>query len=153
MDILLANGARGVDLHVSAGDLLLDDSLLTAVVVSLFSDRQAEPGDELPARETDRRGWWADATLPDGDRIGSRLWLLAREKQLGSVLARAQEYAEEALAWLVRDGRAASVSVAASNPARGLLFLDVRVSLPDGAAATWGIRYDTTSETYSLEAA
>lgn len=154
-DILLAFGALGTDLQLAGGDLLTDDSLLTAVIISLFTNRLAEPGDELPAGETDRQGWWADTTLPalktggGKDRIGSRLWLLKREKQLPSVLARAQEYAEEALAWLVSEGHVLAVSVAATAPARGVLHLDVRLTLRQGDQ-TWKLTYDAASETYQL---
>ncbi|MBU1229562.1 MAG: phage GP46 family protein [Proteobacteria bacterium] len=152
-DILLAFGALGMDLQLAGGDLMADDSLLTAVVISLFTNRLAEPGDELPAGETDRQGWWADATLPGlkagKDRIGSRLWLLKREKQLPSVLARAREYAEEALAWLVTEGHVLAVSVAASNPARGVLLLEVRLTLRKGEQS-WKLKYDAENETYQL---
>ncbi|MHC1701808.1 MAG: phage GP46 family protein [Humidesulfovibrio sp.] len=149
-DILLAFGALGTDLHLAGGDLMGDDSLLTAVVISLFTNRLAEPGDELPAGETDRQGWWADTTLPGGkDRIGSRLWLLKREKQLPSVLARAREYAEEALAWLVTEGHVLAVTVTATAPARGVLLLDVRLTRRQGDQA-WKLKYDAATETYQL---
>ncbi|QGY39317.1 hypothetical protein GM415_04010 [Pseudodesulfovibrio cashew] len=55
----------------SGGDLRVDDDRLatvsdleTAVVISLFSDHLADHDEELPARETDRRGWCLDHTLP-----------------------------------------------------------------------------------------
>ena len=154
-DILLAFGALGMDLQLAGGDLMADDSLLTAVVISLFTNRLAEPGDELPAGETDRQGWWADTTLPalktggGKDRIGSRLWLLRREKQLPSVLARAKEYAEESLAWLVSEGHVLAVSVAATNPARGVLLITVSLTRRQGDLA-WKLQYDATNETYQL---
>ncbi|WP_324606427.1 phage GP46 family protein [Xenorhabdus nematophila] len=68
-----------------------------------FTDRRALDSDELPAGAgTDRRGWWGDTF--NTRSIGSRLWLLAREKQLSAVLHRAKAYADEALAWLIDDG-------------------------------------------------
>lgn len=154
-DILLAFGALGTDLQLADGDLMSDDSLLTAVVISLFTNRLAEPGDELPAGETDRQGWWADSTLPPlktgggKDRIGSRLWLLKREKQLPSVLARVKEYAEEALAWLVSEGHVLAVTVTATAPARGIWLLDVRLTRREGDQA-WKLKYDAANETYQL---
>lgn len=100
------------DWQIDAPDLDSDNGLQTAVIVSLFTDRRAEPDDELPDGSSDRRGWWADA-YPDieGDRIGSRLWLLAREKDMQSVVNRAREYTEEALAWLVDQGIALRIEV------------------------------------------
>jgi phage gp46-like protein len=125
----------GADLSVESLDLVKDDGLKTAVILSLFIDRRAEDDDELPDNTGDRRGWWADA-YPDvvGDQYGSRLWLLSREKQVPSVLARAKEYAEEALSWMVEDGIAESVLVTAEWVRRGMLGLLVQITKPDAAA-------------------
>lgn len=89
-----------------------DDGLETAVIVSLFTDRVAESGD-AGVVATARRGWWGDAFAESRDRIGSRLWLLAREKRTPAVLGRAELYAREALQWLVDDGVARGVTVVA----------------------------------------
>ena len=40
-----------------AGDLLTAPPMVTAVYVSLFTDRRAGPDDKLLPGETDRRGW------------------------------------------------------------------------------------------------
>ncbi len=96
------------------GALQADDGLQTAVTLSLFTDRLADVGDELPGAQTNRRGWWGDALASEpGDLIGSRLWLLARSKEQPGVLRRAQEYAQEALQWLLDDGVARAVDVQA----------------------------------------
>lgn len=135
MDAALVWKELGADLSVEALGLLVDDGLETAVILSLFCDRRAEPDDVLPDNSGDRRGWWADAyPAALGDKWGSRLWLLAREKQLPSVLARAKEYAEEALAWMVEDGIAASVEVTAEVVKTGTLGLLVVITKPDAAA-------------------
>ncbi len=94
--------------------LAVDDGLYTAVAISLFTDRLADAGDALPASQGNRRGWWGDVLAPEaGDLIGSRLWLLAREKEQPNVLRRAKEYAAEALQWLLDDGVARAVDVQA----------------------------------------
>lgn len=59
--------------------------------------------------------------------------MLTREKQLASVLAKAAEYAEEALAWLVTDGAAKGVTVTPSIPQQGVLGLLVQIERPDGS--------------------
>lgn len=149
-DVLLAFGALGTDLQLAGGDLLTDDGLLSAVIISLFTNRLADPGDELPAGEPERQGWWADATLPGGkDRIGSKLWLLRREKQLPTVVARAQEYAQEALAWIVDEGRANAVEVIADVPAQGVLRISVRLSMAAGDQTVAAL-YDYQHNTYRL---
>lgn len=105
-----------------------DDGIETAVIISLFTDRLAEADDVLPDNSGQRRGWWGDS-FPDieGDRIGSRLWLLAREKQMPSVLERARAYAKEALAWMVEDGVARGVEVEAEFQGIGTIALGVTI--------------------------
>ncbi len=92
------------DLRVTANDLEKDEGIETAIMLSLFIDRRAEDTDILPEGETDRRGWWADAfPVVEGDKIGSRLWLLKRSKQTPDVLDRADEYVRESLQWMIED--------------------------------------------------
>lgn len=127
--------AAAADLSMLGADLQTDDGLRTAIIISLFTDRRAEPDDVLPQDGGDPRGWWGDslADVP-GDQMGSRLWLLAREKQLTSVVTRARQYALEALAWLIADGVASSVDVLAEISAPGVLGIRVQVSRPAGPA-------------------
>lgn len=122
---------HGADYALDALGLTEDDGLETAVIISLFTDRRANADDTIPDGSNDRRGWWADAFNDVvNDKIGSRLWLLSREKQLSAVLVRAREYAMEALQWLVDDGVAQAVDVVASNPKPGVLGLWVSVYRP-----------------------
>lgn len=121
------------DLTLAGGDLLLDGGLKSAVIVSLFSDRRAEPDDRLPEGGGDRRGWWGDVQARDArGRIGSRLWLLAREKRTPETVARAREYAEEALAWLVQDRVARRVVVETSVTPEGWLAWRIEIERPEG---------------------
>ncbi len=109
-DIALIWDGVAADVAVIANDLALDEGLETAVELSLFTDRRADEGDSLPDGETNRRGWWADDPL---DRIGSRLWLLDRAKETAEVLERAEQYAREALQWLIDDLVATKIDVTA----------------------------------------
>ena len=86
-----------------------DDPLIQAVLISLFSWRRSNEDDgvEIPYRQ----GWWGDTFADSGDRIGSKLWLLRREKLTREVIARAKDYAEESLRWMVEDAVAKSVVV------------------------------------------
>ena len=126
------------DLVVSGPSLDNDDGLETAVVISLFTDRRANEGDPLPDGVVQRRGWWGDshATVP-ADQIGSRLWLLCREKQLPSVLARAREYAREALEWMIEDGVARAVNVTAEIVSNGVLGLGIEIVRSDKPVARY----------------
>lgn len=126
----------GGDLALDGFDLATDDGLETAVILSLFTDAPAGADDPLPEGETDRRGWWADAYPPvAGDVIGSRLWLLSREKQLPAALNRAREYAATALAWLVTDGAAQRVDIDAEAVRAGVLGLAIAIHRPDNNVA------------------
>ena len=132
--------AHGYDNETMTGDLALadgllaaDDSLHTAVLHSLFTYARAEG----------RHGWWGELLgSAANDRYGSKLWLLRREKQTEETRLRAREYAEEALAWLVTDGIASSVVVAASYPRRGVLFLEVTITLTSSASEVFKFTYN-----------
>jgi phage gp46-like protein len=90
-------------------DGTLDDTqaLATAVIVALGTDRLADISDILPDPDsTDRRGWWGDLDAEqiwDGWEIGSRLWLLQRDKivgpeaQQGATVVRVEQYIREAI--------------------------------------------------------
>ncbi len=131
-DIELKWQLNGADIVINNADIGMDNSLGTAVIISLFTDRRALDSDTLPTGAgTDKRGWWGDTfnTRP----IGSRLWLLSREKQLSEVLHRAKAYADEALVWLTADGHAKNVEVIATAPEKGFLLLTVMLTLFDGS--------------------
>lgn len=138
-DILLQwQNQLGVgDITTVGADLGIDPTgLETAVLMSLFTDRRVED-DDLPPGEFDRRGWWGDALSETGDEIGSHLWLLSREKQLPSVLVRAEGYAQESLAWMVTDGVVRETEVMAEWVADGFLAIRVQLRLPDRSAAEY----------------
>lgn len=118
------------DFAVVDGDLVLDGGLESSVVISLMTDKRAEVYDELPdAKSTDRRGWWGD-TLSNNEKIGSKLWLLFREKQMRQVMLRAHDYATAALNWMLQDKVAESVKVSVSNPDLYNIRIDVDITEP-----------------------
>lgn len=118
-----------IDMALTVGDIVEDDGLETAVLISLFSDARAtEDMIEAIDRDGDLRGWWAD--LEGADRTGSKLWTIRRAKQLQSVLARARGYASESLQWLIDDRVADRVDVETSYPSRGWMRLDISIYRP-----------------------
>jgi phage gp46-like protein len=111
------------------GDLASGRDLETSVIISLFTDRLAHLDDRLPdPQDGDRRGWWADWDADEGE-IGSRLWLVSREKETEEVRVRVEDYCREALAWILEDDVADTVEVSAVwNPqAPGRLDVDVTI--------------------------
>jgi phage gp46-like protein len=108
------------------------EPLVRAVMISLFTWRRANADDDLPGDL--KMGWWGDnfSTLSN-DRIGSRLWLLGRAKLTTETIAKAREYAQEALQWLVDDGIAARVVVETERQGLYTLALACRVFKSDGS--------------------
>lgn len=136
MDGRLIYDGKRIDLALDGAALAVGEDLKTAVLISLFTDRRAEDDDPIPetrpGESGDRRGWWGDDTLPVGnDRIGSRLWLLYREKQTTATLNRAREYVQEALAWLVEDGVASRVNVAVEWLRTGVMAIQADIERPE----------------------
>ncbi len=141
MDLKLSWGPAGSDLVVEKGDLAADRGLVTAVLLSLYSDALAPEESALPLLEQDRRGYWAEAA---GDPYGSLLWLLMREKATAESAARAQDYARAALSWLERQGIAKTVEAQAEYRSGGVLFLDVKITR--GTARRWASLWDAVLE-------
>lgn len=110
--------ARGVaDMSMIDSDIASDAGMQTAVILSLFTDQRAKDDDVPPSGDpNDRRGWWGDEfAAVQGDLIGSRLWLLDRSKLTNNTARLADEYATEALAWMVQDSVVSTVDVAVTT--------------------------------------
>jgi len=117
---------------------LATEGLRTAVIISLFSDRRADDGSTVPAGDGDLRGWWGDAfSSTQGDRIGSRLWLLDRSTITANLSQRAQEYAKEALAWMLEDNVASKIDVSAAVVGRDRLDLTIEITQPQGDSVSF----------------
>jgi phage gp46-like protein len=123
-DYAIANGALASGLDVQ-----------TSVLISLFTDRLADPDDAIPDAPpsglADRRGWWGD----DDPKyiIGSRLWLLERVKGPADVAQRAEDYAREALQWMLDDGVVANFDIQAAWVPQNQLMLQVVAYRTDGS--------------------
>lgn len=124
------NVTRG-DYEILGADLRRGADLQTAVILSLFSDRQALVDDPILDGSGDRRGWWADD--PNAGRlIGSRLWLLERAKRTQETLNRAQAYIVEALQWLVDDLVVFRFDIAVEWAAQHTLEANITAMREDG---------------------
>jgi phage gp46-like protein len=111
-------------------DNLIDETeaFATAVMVALGTNRRANDDDILPnaPEDSDRRGWWADTNADviwQGWPIGSRLWLLEREKitdntaSQGSTIARIDSYIREALQPFTDNRMASRIDVTVTREA------------------------------------
>lgn len=94
------------------GDLVIDETPITPVLLSVGLDRRAAPDDPLPEGRTQflvqsgidaRRGSAVDALDPYGDRIGSRLWLLDRAKETETTRLLFSSWLTECLEWAKRE--------------------------------------------------
>lgn len=137
-----------IDLERSATGLAREDGLRSAVLISLFTDRRAEPDDVLPDAPPQksilpahRRGWCGDALAEvRGDLYGSRLWLLKRAKQTEETRLRAIFYIKEALQWMIDDAIVSAVDVQAEwHGMDGRMNVDVNLIFLDGAVFSMSV--------------
>lgn len=130
-----------IDITQDGHDLLSGRTLDSAIIMSLFTNRRADDGDRLPDYEYSKMGWWSDTY--NNEQIGSRLWLLHREKCTKETLNRAIEYCKESLAWLTEDGVAKSVKLEVEYDATrlGQMNIGVQVQRPDNTLETYRYGY------------
>ncbi|CNE86916.1 phage GP46 family protein [Yersinia mollaretii] len=114
------------DWRTGHGGLLDGDDLHTAILLSLFTDGLARVDDAIDG--DDRRGWWGDTGA--ASPIGSRLWLLRRQKLTSQVAIKAEDYAAQALAWLTEDGVVAAISTRAERVYPNTLRLVITYQQP-----------------------
>lgn len=114
--------ARRCDLALGDdGDLVIDETPITPILLSVGLDRRAEPDDELPQGRTrfltpatfsERRGSAGDALDPKGKRAGSRIWLLDRAKETEATRLLFEHWLAECLEWAeVETGVPAEIEV------------------------------------------
>jgi phage gp46-like protein len=144
------------DIVFDGVDLVTDDTLRPALILSLFTNRRADADDVVPADDptnpggADRGGWWGDwyspamlAQLkaiaandnlrPPVERMGSKLWLV------GSVLggdaeriAFAKRAVEQAVQWVIDAGIATAMNVDVALPGDGVLAIAIQAVRPSG---------------------
>ena len=142
MDLGLSLIDGSFDLEIKNGDVVRDDGLETAVTISLFTDRRVTE-EEKPYLANSKRGYWGDLFSEiDGDKMGSRLWTLEREKRTTEVLRRAEDYTREALQWLIDDGVVLSISAIASYDNNKFINIDVKIIKPLGNESRYKILWD-----------
>lgn len=136
-DIQLRLTEHGIDFALDQGDLAVDNGLETAVLISLFSDRESDDSNAIDTHS----GWWGDLTLDHhNDHIGSELWTLSRETLTPRTVIRAKAIVEDALQWLIDDAVADKVTViVAISPQKQL---DIRIVVERQGANALHLRFD-----------
>lgn len=112
------------------------DELREAIVISLHTDRRADPSD-LPDGIRNR-GWWGSSVDDEADPIGSLLWAVQARGLTQGAAPAYEQAARDALSWLVEDGVAARVDVSAERIAGGVaLSVTVHRSAGDKAPKSY----------------
>jgi phage gp46-like protein len=143
------DNANGTGDFVMVGpSLQLGNDLETACLISLFTDAQADPDDNLPEAflAGDPRGWWADtylatedptlAVIPN-DRTGSKLWQVTLRPRNQDTLNWAQNIASLALQWMIIDGVATAVNVTAQFIGQAGIGLIITITEPTGQSSIY----------------
>lgn len=140
-DALLIWNDFGADINIQNGDIVSDNGLATAVLVSLFTDSRSPSEKLLPPGETELRGWWGDI---GDEKTGSLLWLINREKVIPEVAERAREYCETALRWLREQDIAETVTIDAQlvRPSG----LQISIKLERGSASRYSYLWEAVKE-------
>lgn len=103
------NANQRGDWAMAGPDLATGNDLITAVLVSLFTDQVAAADDVIPDGGDDPRGWWGDAL--DDRPIGSKLWLYYRNKADDRTPGQVKDAIRAALQWMIDDGAVARITV------------------------------------------
>lgn len=136
---------QGAKMSFENNDVVADYSLLTSVIISLFTDAKASIDDELPdPRDLDLRGWWGNSTNPlrPSDQVGSKLWLLERSKATKETLNKAEQYTRDALQWIIDEGIAKRTDIVVENQrseisGTNILGIHVAIIRPDDITETF----------------
>ena len=145
--------------------LVMEATMHTAVIHSLFTDARAGNDDKLPMNQTDRRGWLGAFYVPkNGTKAvtdyGSRLWIIynshasSEGEGTDNVLEFARFAAYESLLWLVDEGIVDTVVV--TSEWRGALgtLLALNVQMFKGNVnkpiynALWGTTLERTQQSH-----
>lgn len=130
-DALLRIRDHRADLVVENGDVVLDEGLATAVLISLFSDMRT-PEELVEEGVINRHGFWAEATR---DPWGSLLYTNYRGKADARTAESDREAASDALRWLIDERILQAVNVEVEVQAGERIA--VRIGLVRGSATRW----------------
>jgi len=102
------NGYFDIDFATN-GDFILTEGLDTALDMSILEQRRADASEVV--RPELRRGWWGNTLNDLAFEIGSKLWLLSQARKTQSTLNSAEDYAQNALEWMLADDLVDDINV------------------------------------------
>jgi phage gp46-like protein len=133
------------------GTLDETQALATAVCIALGTNSLADEDDPLPDPDsTDRQGWWGDLDAEEiwgAWPIGSKLWLMKREKiegpnaQRGATVARVKSYIVQALQPFIDNRICSRVTVDVTRSSQMDDRIDSLVTIYRGPLPAIELRY------------
>lgn len=128
-----------IDIELTATGFSEDNTLETAVLISIFSNQRCAEEEKI---SDSRQGWWGDLFSDfEGDRLGSKLYLLDRAKATEGLSDRAATYIQKALAWMIEDNVANEVRAEATFKDQTLL-INVEIDRYDGKNQKYAVRWN-----------
>lgn len=138
------------DIKFNGVDLVAATNLITAAVISVFTDGRSRADDVIP----NSRGWSGDSLKLEGEtNIGSRVWLLTQRKIDQTLVNDLEEFAFDSLEHLINAGVALSVVAVATiiNRRKGLVNLDVDIEDPNGELQKFKYVWDQLRQRFTGE--
>lgn len=128
-DALLTRPFNGLfDFSIGTnGDVEQADFFDTAILVSIYEEKRATSSEiALPEQ---RRGWIGNESTQDFER-GSKIWLYEQQKLTREVMNNIIGAANDALAWMIDQGFAISVTSDVKLQ-EGEVFLNIQLQRPE----------------------
>lgn len=105
------------------GDIAHDNSLDTAIILSLFDEVRADESEVAPAEF--RRGWLGNEINQDDFEQGSKLWEFEQARITGSMLSDLGDVVRISLEHFVTDGLASSIDVKSPYLNNGRIMTEI----------------------------
>lgn len=126
-DVRLYQTPDGGEIEVTAGQVVMDDELTTAVYLSLFGGEETDSG----ADGDKPKEWWGNKLATDAaEKLRSETqYLLAKIPVTSGNLRRFQDAAQRDLAWIVTAAVATAVAVRVVIPRANNLRFEVAIQV------------------------
>ncbi len=100
-----------------------------AILQSIYNDGESTQNDRARMDKDERGGCWSNELL---SIVGSRDWTLRREKLTAQTISLAKRFYEDALAWLVEEGYAKTITIKVWEEKPTVMGRVATVTLVDG---------------------